>query len=984
MMFAIMPVSHTHRISWRSWKPFLALSLLVMIGLATLAPIATPYAHAQPVEPPAAGTEPETPAIDPATAPEPPAISAADQTLCSPDFSTSVLGAARCVFFNVIAEILLLIASLLGRILVFMVDILIAFASYNDFGGTMVVQRGWVIVRDICNMFFIVVLLVSAFATIIGYDEGNFHYKRVLPKLLLMAVLINFSRTLILLLIDFSQVIMLTFVNAFAQAGPGNLVAALKMEQVLKLAPTSAGAGTDAVGTAIANSGIAAGSVDPMNLILAIMLAIFMLSISLGVVVIMVAYLIFRIVGLWLALILSPIALFATALPGRLQKGLDSFTGKYWSRLTAMITGGPVMAFFLWLTFAITQNSVGEGGLAPALKFNVTNPTVTFLTTIGNSQDIASFIIGITLMLMGLDAAVTVSGQVSETLGGFAKKTASASRALGNLAATAPFLGAYYGGRGAARYIDRRADISGRAATGVAATVGQIPILRSFIRKPLTDVMTRNKRLDQQETKDYQAGLENMTPQQRAIMAAATPKSRIATKGQRAAYAQQQMERAAPKNSQAMKDEIMPGKIAELTGKSNMAAIQNELKAAEKERADAVTMKDDVGIKEADDKIKGARSKMVDEERKIKTAASRDAESEVTKRQAELLGQAMTSAKAMGDDDMVRSIEEQYKKNPQLNVDRMGMAKTLLADKKALNGMSDQAKGSGEVITALIDESKGFKTDAKGDITGFDRAKMDSLKESKVTDKGFLSNIEMMEKYVNGQNAAGKPVNRKQLESMLIANNEKGKPRMYQRGSMAPVMNESAKQAQAAFKADPKNLANMDKMIEQVDASDVFQHPDASVWTTYRDAAKSDLSGLAGFEVVETEANGKTTLTPSMTRSQVDARLERFERGIKKIDDMAEGQQDEFLAIATEENIPEILVNVKRAGYADKGRDKVIDSYITKLLAMEKAGKESGQPNTQRDRATDALEQLRAAVEKKENKGFGSSWRQKLAPKETE
>jgi hypothetical protein len=186
MMFAIMSVSHAHRFSWRPWKPTIALILLVMIGVGTLAPIAAPFARA--VEPaPATGTSPATPT--------PPGVSPA-QPLCAGTVST--LDQGRCIFFQVIAEILLLIASLLGRILVFMVDILIAFASYNDFGNSAgVVVKGWRIVRDVVNMFFIIILLVSAFATVIGYDEGNFHYKRVLPKLLLMAVLINFSKTLI-------------------------------------------------------------------------------------------------------------------------------------------------------------------------------------------------------------------------------------------------------------------------------------------------------------------------------------------------------------------------------------------------------------------------------------------------------------------------------------------------------------------------------------------------------------------------------------------------------------------------------------------------------------------------------------------------------------------------------------------------------------------------------------------------------------------
>ena len=65
---------------------------------------------------------------------------------------------------------------------------------YNDFINAAPVVAGWVIVRDICNMFFILILLVIAFATILrveGYD-----IKKMIPKLIIMAVLINFSKTI--------------------------------------------------------------------------------------------------------------------------------------------------------------------------------------------------------------------------------------------------------------------------------------------------------------------------------------------------------------------------------------------------------------------------------------------------------------------------------------------------------------------------------------------------------------------------------------------------------------------------------------------------------------------------------------------------------------------------------------------------------------------------------------------------------------------
>lgn len=959
MMSAIMHASFTHRFSWRSWKPFIACVLLTLIAIGTLSPIAAPYANAQPVDPPA-GTETESPsAIDPATAPEPPALSGADQTLCSPEFVGSPIASARCVFFNIIAEVMLLIASLLGRILVFMVDILIAFASYNDFGNTVVVARGWVIVRDICNMFFIVVLLVSAFSTIIGYYD-DFHYKRVLPKLLLMAVLINFSRTLILLLVDFSQVMMLTFVNAFAQAGPGNLVAALKMEEVLKFAPINAESGSDTVGTAIANSGIPAGSVDPLNLILAIMLAIFMLSIALGVVIIMVGYLIFRIVGLWIALILSPIALFVTALPGKLQKGLDSFSGKYWARLSALLTGGPVMAFFLWLTFAITQNSAGEGGLAPALKFNVSNPTVTFLTTIGNSQDIASFIVGITLMLMGLDAAVTAAQQVNDTLGSFAKRTASASQALGKLAATSPFLAGYYGTRGAARYIDRRADITGKAATAAASVAQRIPILRTMTRKPLTDAMTKNKRLDDQEAKEFQAGLEKMSPEQRAIMSMGTPKmAGLATKGQRSAFAQQQLERAAPKNAQAMKDELVPGFRSRF-----MAEKQKELEAK--------------GLSGA-----ALQTELGKSARQIGTRAEQEADREVATRQSGFLKEAMDTARSMGDQDMIRSIEEQYKKNPHLSDDKAEMAKELLADKKALNGMSDQAKGDVSVLYSVMKEAGAMQTDNNGNVTGVDRAKMESFKD-KISDKGLKENVEMVERYVNGQkDASGNQVSvsRAFFDGASIGKNEKGKTRMFQKGQLGPVSSMQEDQARAAYAANPTSVPAIESMISLGDAGAAFK--DNASWGAYSAEASNDLSSLnAGVWDVDAKAGDPN----HRAKADVEKALKKLETMASKLDDMESDRQSEYAGLMAKAGAVQAMIKAKKAGYSNQSRDANFKKYMEMLVKIETDVKKGGRgPTNYRTGEADALAaltELRGELQRQENKGVAGAYRRVVEPEE--
>lgn len=314
-----------------------------------------------------------------------------------------------------LGTVLNVIIEFLGKLIILLTNVLIEFASYNNFVNAPPVQTGWVLMRDVVNMFFIVVLLVSAFSTIIGYSE--FHYTKVLPKLLLMAVLINFSKTLIGLLIDFSQVLMLTFVNAFKPAAGGNFINLLKLSKATNLR------------TDLEN----ADSQSLVGLLVASMLAIFMLTIVLTILVIMIAFIIYRIIGLWMILIMSPMAFFALALPGKMAKGVAPFTGKFWERLSSFLIGGPVMAFFIWLALAIAQGGSGFNDLYNRQSTEVTNATSEFVNEIGKPEEIASFIVAIAFLLAGVEFAVSTANAISPTLGSFAKGVSKGGGAIINI-----------------------------------------------------------------------------------------------------------------------------------------------------------------------------------------------------------------------------------------------------------------------------------------------------------------------------------------------------------------------------------------------------------------------------------------------------------------------------------------------------------------------------------------------------------------------
>jgi len=143
----------------------------------------------------------------------------------------------------------------LGYVLTVILTVLINVASFNNIIDVPAVVTGWVIVRDLCNMFFVLILLVIAFSTILRRE--NYSLKKALPKLIIAAVLINFSRTIFGLITDFSQVIMMTFVSSFAVFGGNNLVEIFQVSKSWTISTKQ----IDAMGSMNIFLGIVAGTI---------------------------------------------------------------------------------------------------------------------------------------------------------------------------------------------------------------------------------------------------------------------------------------------------------------------------------------------------------------------------------------------------------------------------------------------------------------------------------------------------------------------------------------------------------------------------------------------------------------------------------------------------------------------------------------------------------------------------------------------------
>ncbi len=329
-----------------------------------------------------------------------------------------------------------LIVLLMGWINSMVIGTLTAIAQYNQFVSEPSITDAWVVVRDLCNMFFILILLVIAFGTILRIESYN--AKKLLPKLLIMAVLINFSKMIFGLVIDFSQVIMLTFVNAW---GPNSsFVVITRMQDFFSIKLDSVYSMKTIAGDQ---------EINLMEIVAGMLLGILFMIISGIVLVVLLATLVMRIVMIWIYIILSPFVFLGAAFTP-----MQKFTSKIWEDFIKQVIGGPVLAFFIWLSL-ISVDGVGKS------MTTAVNNQCFGNTTIGCMNDLIPFIISIGMLIGGLMVAQQIGGAAGSMAG---KGMAWAKRAPMLVGGGAMF-GAGYGAR---KFAGWDGKVFGKKIPGVA------------------------------------------------------------------------------------------------------------------------------------------------------------------------------------------------------------------------------------------------------------------------------------------------------------------------------------------------------------------------------------------------------------------------------------------------------------------------------------------------------------------------------------
>ncbi len=355
---------------------------------------------------------------------------------------------------TVVSDILSIFIFAFGLILGLVIRGLIYIASYQHFLDAQAVIIGWAMVRDIANMFFVVILMIIAFGTILHLE--NYNYKKWLPKLILMAILINFSKTICGLLIDVAQVVMLTFVNAFQAVGGANMTDMLGISKIVTMSNNSAGGGsfTTIVG--------------------AYVLGIIYLLVAVVVITTMMVILVMRLVMIWIYVVLSPLAYLLAAFPGG-----QKYASQWWSEFIKNLVVGPVLAFFIWLSLA-SLSGINNMTLSQKQISNINGQDTSYTTGVNNAANsgtgsstssnapyagtqastpsaLIAFVVGIGMLLGGL--------KISQEIGGAAGGIAGKGMARINKGAN--FVG-NFGKKTVGNFVVGKAQAVGRSARNTA------------------------------------------------------------------------------------------------------------------------------------------------------------------------------------------------------------------------------------------------------------------------------------------------------------------------------------------------------------------------------------------------------------------------------------------------------------------------------------------------------------------------------------
>ena len=194
------------------------------------------------------------------------------------------------------------------------------------------IYKAWSAFRNIANIGFVIMLLVVVFSQVTNIGISNYNIKKILPKLIITAILVNFSYLIMGVLIDLSQI---------AGNGIGSLIRSVAAGSMNADASTTASATISAIASMVISAAGAVGTgavlVSGPALILPVVMfiATALISVFFGFIMLTI-----RQAAIIMVVVLAPLMMVLYALPNT-----SAITKKYISTVKALLMLYPMFIF---------------------------------------------------------------------------------------------------------------------------------------------------------------------------------------------------------------------------------------------------------------------------------------------------------------------------------------------------------------------------------------------------------------------------------------------------------------------------------------------------------------------------------------------------------------------------------------------------------------------------------------------------------------
>ncbi|OGD29764.1 hypothetical protein A2833_01775 [Candidatus Azambacteria bacterium RIFCSPHIGHO2_01_FULL_44_55] len=244
-------------------------------------------------------------------------------------WGSGVINLAVSFIANIISGILAIIIYLEAYVINY---ILGAF----QFTKAPIVTLGWGITRDLANMLFILALIIIAISTILRVKA--FPAQQMLWRVIIAALLVNFSLVIGGIIIDFTQTVTQYFIKA--ATGDGVFDFASRLASSMKLTAFYA-PGTGPISMLDPVKALALSTFGNLFKLIALIIAVFVFGAT-------AIFLVLRVAWLWLYLLAAPLVWALWAFPGQ-----SKWFGDWWSGFLKWAFFAPVYAVSIFLALSM-------------------------------------------------------------------------------------------------------------------------------------------------------------------------------------------------------------------------------------------------------------------------------------------------------------------------------------------------------------------------------------------------------------------------------------------------------------------------------------------------------------------------------------------------------------------------------------------------------------------------------------------------------